>query len=65
MGFNDRIDTRVTRIVKCKFCGKQYRQKLEEQTPGFRMEDYDKCPYCGKENGVSMEVEFSNEKIDD
>lgn len=50
-------------IVKCSYCGKNYRQETESQISGFRDRDYDVCPYCGEDNGSSMEVEYHNYKI--
>lgn len=51
-------------IVKCKHCGKKYKQVVEDQTPGFKDMEYDICPYCKKENGRSMSEEYSNYKIE-
>ena len=53
------------RKVKCKFCGKEYLQRVEEQVPGFRDKSYDICPYCKEENGSSMDEEYYNSKLED
>lgn len=50
-------------IKLCSKCHRKYKQRTEEQVPGFRDRDYDICPYCGSENGTSMQVEFYNSKI--
>ncbi len=52
-------------IKMCPKCRRKYKQRTEEQVPGFRDRDYDTCPYCGAENGSSMQVEFYNSKIGD
>ncbi len=52
-----------TSKVTCNYCGKEYRQTVEEQIPGFRDKSYDICPYCKQENGSSMEVDYYNQKI--
>lgn len=52
-------------IVKCGFCGKKYRQVIEEQIPGFRDKSYDICPYCNNISGSSSEEEYYNYKIKD
>lgn len=52
-------------IKMCPKCRRKYKQRTEEQVPGFRDRDYDNCPYCGAENGSSMQVEFYNSKIGD
>ena len=48
-------------IVVCNHCKKPYRQRTEEQVPGFR----DICPYCHESNGRSGDVEFYNEPLSD
>lgn len=50
-------------IVKCLHCNRLYRQRTEEQVPGFREVDEDICPYCNKSNGRSGDVEFYNYAI--
>ncbi len=52
-------------IVECPQCQRKYKQRTEEQVPGFRDKDYDRCPYCGSINKTSMEVEFFNSKLDE
>ena len=52
-------------IKVCPKCRRKYKQRTEEQVPGFRDKDYDYCPYCGANNGSSMEVEFFNSKLDE
>lgn len=47
-------------IVKCLYCNRLYKQRTEEQIPGFREVDDDICPYCNKSNGRSGDVEFYN-----
>lgn len=51
-------------VVKCKYCGKEYKQVIEEQVPGFRDKSYDTCPYCAKDNRSSMQEEYYNSKLD-
>lgn len=51
-------------IITCSHCDKKYSQSTEDQVPGFRSRDYDRCPYCGESNGSSMQVEYSNRKIE-
>lgn len=48
--------------VHCPHCHKQFKIRLEEQTPGFRMKDELYCPFCGEFITSSMEVEFYIEK---
>lgn len=50
-------------IKECPICHRKYKQRIEEQVPGFREKDYDYCPYCDAVNGSSMEVEYHNSKI--
>ena len=52
-------------IVVCNHCKKPYRQRTEEQVPGFRDVDDDICPYCHESNGRSGDVEFYNEPLSD
>ena len=52
-------------IVICNHCKKPYRQRTEEQVPGFREADSDICPYCHKSNGRSYDVEFFNKPLSD
>ena len=52
-------------IVVCPNCKKPYRQRCEEQVPGFRDKDYDICPYCHEDNGSSMSVEYFNSPMSD
>ncbi len=59
------VDRYETKIVTCKACGKKYKQRLEDQVPGFRIPDSDDCPYCGASNGRSMRVEHYNEKLEE
>ncbi len=58
------LDTSPRYNKTCSLCGKIYEQYTEDQTPGFRMKDYDICPYCQGSNGESMSVEFFNSKIE-
>lgn len=51
--------------VACSWCSRVYRQRIEEQIPGFRDREYDICPYCGKENGSSMSYDYINLQITD
>ena len=51
-------------IVVCSACGKRYRSKYYDQTPGCRSEESDYCPYCNHENRTSLEYEFHSYKID-
>lgn len=44
-------------IVVCNHCKKPYRQRTEEQVPGFRDVDDDICPYCRESNGRSGDVQ--------
>lgn len=50
-------------VVKCKHCGREYNQLVEEQVPGFKDRSYDDCPYCHENNGSSMEVEYTNSRL--
>ena len=52
-------------ILVCNHCKKPYRQRTEEQVPGFRDVDDDICPYCHESNGRSGDVEFYNEPLSD
>lgn len=47
-------------LAVCSKCGKPYKQRCEEQVPGFRDRSEDICPYCGNTNGFSMSVEYWN-----
>ena len=51
-------------VVECSYCHKKYAQTIVEQVPGFRDRDYDICPYCGESNGSSMEVEYTNRRLE-
>ena len=51
-------------IVTCPKCNKKYKQFTEDQVPGFRDKSEDICPYCRNVNGTSMDVEYSNYKLD-
>ena len=64
MGKNDHMYDVPDTIVKCSHCDKKYSQSIEDQVPGFRSRDYDRCPYCGETNDSSMQVEYSNRKIE-
>ena len=52
-------------IVTCPACGRNYIQNTEEQVPGFRDRSYDICPYCGAENGSSMEIDYTNRRLEE
>ncbi len=52
-------------IVKCSHCNRLYKQRTEEQIPGFREVDDDICPYCNKSNGRSGDIEFYNYPLTD
>lgn len=50
--------------VKCKNCNKEYLQYQEDQISSCKVRNLDICPYCKQINNSSMEVEFSNYRID-
>lgn len=52
------------KIVRCKYCGKQYAQSRQKQVEGGRFQEDDECPYCHRSNGTSLEWEFYNRVIE-
>lgn len=65
MSMADRMMAQPYEIdVKCKACGKYYRQRVEDQVPGFRIMSEDVCPYCNNINWKSMSVDYINSKLE-
>lgn len=52
------------RIVECKQCGREYKQRRISQKEGHRSPENDYCPYCHLSNGDSLEWEFVNSKME-
>lgn len=52
-------------LVQCTNCNQFYRQYVEDQVIGCRQMSEDICPYCGHIAGKSMDVEYTNRKVED